>query len=202
MDSSIAQKRLSGDQTMRVPQVVFGSLAAAALFVCSVAPAHAVTIEFSGTRDSFNGTPPISNPAVCGADLFIQIPTGPGDSNLGAFTHNDSHCVAAGTVFDGVFNWDFGLGDTLTGTFSGTFTPPNFIENFTITGGTGRFADATGSFLGTGTVTFPPTGGPNTHMDFEGRITIVPEPSTLGLLVLCLFGLVVVRRRSMWGAPG
>jgi hypothetical protein len=179
---------------MRAPRIVFSSLAVAVLLVCSIGPAHAVTIEFSGTRDSFNGAPPISNPAVCGADMFIQIPTGPGDSNLGAFTHNDSHCVAAGTVFDGVFNWDFGLGDTLTGTFSGTFAPPNFTENFIITGGTGRFADATGSFLGTGTVTFMPDGA-DTHMDFEGLITTVPEPSTLGLLVLCLAGLVVVRRR-------
>jgi hypothetical protein len=198
MSSSIAQKHLSGDQTMRVPQVVFSSVAVAVLFVCSIAAAHAVTIPFSGTRDSFNGTPPAPNPAVCGADLFIQIPTGPGDSNLGAFTHNDSHCVAGGDVFNGVFNWDFGLGDTLTGTFSGSVLPPNFTEMFTITGGTGRFADAIGSFLGTGTVEFTPDGA-NTHMGFEGEITIVPEPSTLGLLMLCLGGLAVVRRRSVPG---
>ncbi len=93
-----------------------------------------------------------------------------------------------------MFNWDFGVGDTLTGTFSGTFQPPNFSEMFTITGGTGRFADATGSFLGAGTVTFPPGAGADTHMDFEGMITTVPEPSTLGLLLLGLAGLVVVRR--------
>jgi hypothetical protein len=180
---------------------VFSSVAVAVLFVCSVAAAHAVTIEFFGTRDSFNGAPPAPNPAVCGADLFLQIPTGPGDSNLGAFTHNDSHCVAGGTVFDGVFNWDFGLGDTLTGTFSGSFVVPNFTEMFTITGGTGRFADAIGSFLGTGTVAFTPDGA-NTHMDFEGVITTVPEPSTLGLLMLCLAGLAVVRHRSVPGRPG
>ena len=178
---------------MRVPRIVFSSLAAAVLFAGSATAAHAVSIGFSGTRDSSNGTPPVPNPAVCGTDLFLQIPTGPGDSNLGSFTHNDSHCVAAGTVFNGVFNWDFGLGDTLTGTFSGTFSPPTFVETFIITGGTGRFADANGSFLGTGTVTFPPDAGPSTHMDFEGRITTVPEPSTLGLLMLCLAGLVVVR---------
>jgi hypothetical protein len=69
---------------------------------------------------------------------------------------------------------------------------------FTITGGTGRFADAIGSFLGTGTVEFTPDGA-NTHMGFEGEITIVPEPSTLGLLMLCLGGLAVVRRRSVPG---
>jgi PEP-CTERM motif len=187
---------------MRVPRVVFSSVAVIVLFVCSVAAAHAVTIEFFGTRDSFNGAPPGPNPTVCGTDLFLQIPTGPGDSNLGAFTHNDSHCVAAGNVFNGVFNWDFGLGDTLTGIFSGTFQPPNFTEMFTITGGTGRFADAIGSFLGTGTVEFIQGAGANTHMDFEGVITTVPEPSTLGLLVLCLAGLALVRRRSVPGTAG
>jgi len=155
-----------------------------------------VTIEFFGSRDSFNGPPPAPNPAVCGADLFLRIPTGPGDSNLGPFTHNDSHCVASGNVFNGVFNWDFGLGDTLVGTFSGTFQPPTFTEMFTITGGTGRFIDAIGSFLGIGTVTFTPDGA-STHMDFEGRITIVPEPVTLGLLMLGLVGLVTVRCRSV-----
>lgn len=179
---------------MRAPRFVFGSIAVAALFACSVTAAHAVTIEFFGTRDSFNGAPPVPNPAVCGADLFLQIPSGPGDSNLGSFTHDDSHCVASGNVFNGVFNWDFGLGDTLTGTFSGSFQPPSFSETFIITGGTGRFMDAAGSFLGIGTVTFTPDGA-NTHMDFEGQVTVVPEPHTLGLLMVGLVGLIVVRRR-------
>jgi hypothetical protein len=183
---------------MRVPRIVFSSVAVAVLLVCSVAAAHAVTIQVSGTRDSFNGTPPAPNPAVCGTAMFIQIPPGPGDSNLGAFTHNDSHCVAGSDRFNGVFNWDFGLGDTLTGVFSGTVQPPNFTEMLTITGGTGRFADAIGSLFGTGTVTFTPDGA-STHMDFEGVITTVPEPSTLGLLMLCLAGLAVVRRRSVPG---
>jgi hypothetical protein len=177
-------------------RIVFPSFAAAVLFACSITAAHAVTIGFSGTRDSFNGSPPISNPAVCGDALFIQIPTGPGDSNLGAFTHDDSHCVAGSSVFDGVFNWDFGLGDVLTGTFSGTVQAPSFTETFIITGGTGRFSGAAGSFLGTGMVTFTPDGA-NTHMDFEGRITIVPEPQTLGLLMLGLVGLAIARRGSV-----
>ena len=63
-----------------------------------------------------------------------------------------------------------------------------------ITGGSGRFTNATGSFNGVGTVTFTPSGA-NTHMDFEGSITFVPEPATLALLLLCLPWLVARRRK-------
>lgn len=188
-----------GETVMRAPRFAIRSLALAVLYVSSIAVAQATTISFFGTRDSFNGTPPVPNPEVCGSALFLQIPNGPGDSNLGAFTHDDSHCIAMGNVFDGVFNWDFGLGDAMVGTFSGAVQMidglTTFAETFVLTGGTGRFLDASGSFDGTGTVTFGPDGA-STHMDFEGLITVVPEPATLALLLLCLPALVAFRRRE------
>ena len=104
---------------MRAPRFAIQGFCVALLYVSSVALAQAAMIPFFGTRDSFGGTPPAPSPPLCPGAAFLQIPSGPGDSNLGAFTHNDSHCVAMGSVYDGVFNWDFHQGDALFGTFSG-----------------------------------------------------------------------------------
>lgn len=69
------------------------------------------------------------------------------------------------------------------------------METFVLTGGTGRFMNASGSFVGIGVVMFGPSGA-NTHMDFEGVVTLVPEPATLALLVACLGGLAASRRKA------
>jgi hypothetical protein len=111
---------------------------------------------------------------------------------LGAFTHNDSHCinVATGNIFNGLFEWDFGSGNTIFGTFVGTATLPPvggvapFIETFTLTGGTGIFTGASEGFFATGGLTFNPDGTANSHLDFSGTINTVPEPGTSTLLVL------------------
>ncbi|HSN73274.1 MAG TPA: PEP-CTERM sorting domain-containing protein [Steroidobacteraceae bacterium] len=183
---------------MRVPRLAIQGFCVAFLYLSSLAVAQAAIIPFFGTRDSFGGTPPAPSPPLCPGAAFLAIPSGPGDSNLGAFTHDDSHCVAMGTVYDGVFNWDFDQGDTIFGTFSGFIQVANglttFDEDFVITGGSGRFVNASGSFNGIGVVTFTPSGA-NTHMDFEGSITLVPEPATLALLLLCLPWLLLRRRR-------
>ncbi len=65
---------------------------------------------------------------------------------LGLFTVNTMTRLGSGTFLFTAAN-----GDTVFGTISGqaTFTPPNVLsimEIGTITGGTGRFAGATGSF--------------------------------------------------------
>lgn len=151
---------------MRTFKVVLQSLSVAVMLLFSVTVVHAATIEFFGSRDSFNGATSVPNPSRCGVpappNLFVTVPTGPGVSNLGAFVHHDTHCinVATGNVFDGLFEWDFGSGNTMLGTFLGNIILPatngvtTFIEMFTLTGGAGVFKDATGSFLGTGFVYF------------------------------------------------
>jgi hypothetical protein len=73
-------------------------------------------------------------------------------AHFGEFTYtalitvNTSNGTGSGTFLFTAAN-----GDTVYGTSTGqaTFTPPNvlaIVENATITGGTGRFAGATGSF--------------------------------------------------------
>ena len=67
---------------------------------------------------------------------------------------------------------------------------------FSITGGTGLFAGATGSLLANGQVTFLPGGFTNSTLNFTGTITTVPEPATLVLLGTGLAGVATkVRKR-------
>jgi hypothetical protein len=74
------------------------------------------------------------------------------------------------------------LGTILTVTFA-----------YTLTGGTGIFADATGSLLGTGTATFTPT-GVNSHIDIAGTVTTVPEPASIVLVACGLVGVAAAGR--------
>jgi len=167
---------------------------AVGILLCTVAaPVHAVTIEFSGNRQSSGGGAPFPD-ARCPTGALLVIPPGDGTSNLGPFTHDDSHCINTGVVYDGRFNWDFGAGHSILGTFTGSVTFPTFSETFVLTGGTGRYYMASGSFLGTGTVT-PGPAGTSTSMDFLGRLTLVPEPGSLALLLAGLAGLGLSRRR-------
>ncbi len=169
--------------------------------------AHADTITFVGSRDTVNGPPAAPDIGRCGAPAppnLLVILSGTGTSNVGSFTATDSHCVnaATGEVFNGLFAWDFGGGNTFFGTFLGTLAPlptPGvlaFSETFTLTGGTGLFAGASGSLLGTGTVAFNPNGTANSHTDFTGTINTVPEPTTILILGTGLAGVAAkVRKR-------
>lgn len=196
---------------MRITRRAIESLSAILLCLGCAGVASAATIEFSGSRATFNGAPAAPNPARCGTPapplLYIDIPSGLGSSNLGAFQHNDDHCVnvATGSVFDGLFNWDFGNGDTLFGTFLGTVQLPpvngiaESLQTYTITGGTGSFLNSTGSLLASGTISFNPDGTGNSQFDFRGTITTVPEPATWWLLGIGVAGIMLLRRRHMAG---
>jgi hypothetical protein len=84
-------------------------------------------------------------------DLTVQI-QGPGTAtHLGRLTTDQSHCATPTSLAftDGLFTLTAANGDQLRGSYSGVFVPldpPIFsiYGQFAFTGGTGRFADATG----------------------------------------------------------
>jgi len=71
------------------------------------------------------------------------------------------------------------------------------IQNFLITGGSGMFANATGSFLGTGQIRF--AGGPPSATLTISRGVInggaVPEPAAWALLIVGFAGTAQRSRR-------
>ena len=198
---------------MRIPQTIFAPLAVALLCISSATIAHADTITFTGSREFSGGQGPVPNPARCGAappNFSVTHPPGVGASNLGSFTSTESQCQnnATGNVFDGRFTFDFGGGNTFFGTYVGTLVgipppppPPGTVLDvsftYTLTGGTGIFVGASGSLLGTGTITLNPLPiGNSSHIDISGTVTTIPEPATVLLLSSGLAGVgAAVRRR-------
>ena len=159
-------------------------------------PAHAATLAFTGTRT--NADSPGAPAARCGARLTVTIrnsigSTSNGTSNFGAFDPTLSHCITLPlpAPYDlGEFMFDFASGNTLFGTYSGllTFNAPgifNNVQNYVVTGGTGIFAGATGTFVGTGTLGFT-TGVPRGEQSFRGTINApaVPEVATWVMMIL------------------
>ena len=113
----------------------------------------------------------------------------------------------SGTYFDGQFSFDFGLGDVLDGSYSGALSPTanpmqfSNVQNFSISGGVGRFFGASGAFTGTGLVTFAPGVLPSSFETFSGSITTdtVPEPATWASMLIgfATVGLALRRQKSV-----
>ncbi len=189
---------------------------AAAVAVASAGPALAAS--FSGTFA--NSNPPAATGGRCPA-LTVTIGNfggfyATGTSNFGAFNASQSHClggpppIAVGApdrpYDDGQFSFDFAAGGTLFGTYigllsnAGSLGLANNIQDFIVTGGTGRFLGATGSFRGEGQIAFLP-GPPAATLTFTaGTITApgVPEPAAWAMLItgFGLAGITMRRRRA------
>lgn len=196
-----------------------GALLALALTAALAAPlpAYGASISFSGTQS--NGNLPASPSGRCAA-LTVTIASGPsplfstGTSNLGDFTTDQSHCLDAGPpipvgapatpYYDGLFTYSFASGDSFGGTYTGLLTNAGTmglvdnVQHFVITGGTGIFAGATGSFLGTGQIRF--VGGPpvSTIAITEGIINLaaVPEPASWTMLLAGFAAMGMTLRRQ------
>jgi hypothetical protein len=99
--------------------------------------------RLEGTATITPGTPPF---------LSVSIEGTGNATHLGRFTVEIPHVVnTTNRTSTGTYEFTAANGDTLTAGFTGqaTLTAPgvlSIIETATITGGTGRFADATGSF--------------------------------------------------------
>ena len=99
--------------------------------------------RLEGTATITPGTPPF---------LSVSIEGTGNATHLGRFTVRVPHIVnGAIRTSTGTYEFTAANGDTLTADFTGQATPtaPGVLsikETATITGGTGRFADATGSF--------------------------------------------------------
>ena len=183
----------------------------------SAVPANAAAVGFSGTQSYIN----VLNPpgaGRCAPNTTVDIRPGnlssTGTSNLGAFMSTQSHCLLGqappASIYDGNFSFAFDAGDTLIGTYTGLIgfsgTPGldfDLVEDFIVTGGTGRFLNAAGTFTLAGSlVRYENPAGPGFVADFTGRfdgmldLAAVPEPATWGMMLLG-FGAVgwTTRRR-------
>ena len=193
---------------------VWASVVAALLSSSAV---NAGTVILTGTRANVNTINPPGT-GRCAPLNTVNIAPGAlsstGTSNLGAFASTQSHCIAGPPnpnnpvrqTTDGEFTYNFVQGDSFFGTYSGTATFANGavtgLENLVVTGGTGRFLNATGTVLSMGNLSFGMVNGARVGI-FNGTIEgvlnapAIPEPSTWSMLILG-FGTVggVMRRRS------
>lgn len=150
--------------------------------------ASAQIIDFSGTLSATATVMPDSSCAPLPLRGMIARPNSSGQSSLGAFTYSHSICITGATgPVHGIFSVFFG-NDQFDGTIigqamavgDGTF---NQVFNYTILGGTGRFAGGTGTFRGDGTVDprMPP---PRINFTFTPTNAAVPEAATWAMMLL------------------
>src|SRR5438270_9635879 len=107
-------------------------------------------VPFGGRLEGDVTVTPITPPLIVAVDISAD-----GNANhLGQFTVSIPHVVNRGTrTAEGSYLFTAANGDTLTADFTGQSSPtdiPGVLyieETATITGGAGRFAGATGSFL-------------------------------------------------------
>lgn len=168
----------------------YAALAVAATYAWS-GNAEASVQPFSGTIQ--NVTPPGAPGGLCGPPPVLTLVFAPatttGTSNLGAFAITASHCVTptppVTNYAGGVFSWAFEDGGVLEGTYTGTVIltagqPARTVQDYVVTGGTGRFAGARGEFQHVGTFVFGAGGVTTGQSTFRGTLCVEPTARYLG----------------------
>lgn len=169
------------------------------------APASAGVVSFIGTATATSRPFPDSS---CAPLPFRGLADGSGGSNLGTFTYSHSVCIlgATGPVV-GSFKLDFGASSfdgLLDGVAVARVGVPGLFDQFftyTLTGGTGQFFDATGSFTNIGTVDVRSGPPSRLELNFAGSINApaIPEPASWAMMIIG-FGVVgyAARRRRQF----
>lgn len=161
--------------------------------------AKADIVAFSGSMSGIGSNGPDASCAPLPFRGTINPLTTTGTSSLGAFTYSHNICNSGiNGPLTGTFAIDFGT-DSFLGTMTGITSPSgtpalaNLNWSYVITGGTGRFLDATGAFSGIGT-----TDARNPPPVVSLVFTPVPEPGTWAMMLLG-FGLTGASlRRARW----
>jgi hypothetical protein len=141
------------------------------------APPQNFKTTFGGFFQVTGGSPP-ANVIIAGTGIGLDSS---GDSHA-AFAQTIVFTTNPNQINAGTFTFTYADGSTLTGTYSGTASPPdangytNGNGNFTVGSGTGRFTKTTGN-MGTWTVSaqiFPPGSMPagTINVTFQGSLTL------------------------------
>lgn len=150
--------------------------------ICLLALVVAVATGSAGAGDNvpLKGKDTFSSNVIGGSGTSIQT----ADNGSGTATHLGRYTMAASetvdlvamTVTNGVFTLTTANGDTVNGSYSGTILPglAGYLVSGPITGGTGRFADATGTITFNGT--FNPRTGTGSDL-ISGAISTVGASS-------------------------
>ncbi|WP_308517601.1 PEPxxWA-CTERM sorting domain-containing protein [Sphingomonas flavescens] len=166
----------------------------------AAAPAQAADVAFSGSV--MNAVSNVGDPSVCASGFFhtYVLPTAGTSPTLGGFTYSSDVCQAVGQPITGTFNIVLADG-SFAGTQVGLATPVpgqigrptlfDLVSNYTITGGTGAYTGATGSFVGTGTVD-QRSGATLISLNFRA----VPEPASWAMMLVGFAGIGMTMRRS------